>query len=173
MITAMYLQCHLLRVCWKRTKKDFVKKNIWGSTDKTKSKTQISKHQRKSAQKAMIILGKVKNNPIMIISENTWKGDGQKLGNKKQTQVKKADSTAISHNVVLRQNCDATMKHNKEHSRVLSYCYYGDENMGTWSRSSMLRFLEVQCTFVLVVTSCGISTALSYHRTYSSLIATL
>lgn len=32
--------------------------------------------------------------------------------------------------MVLRQNCDVTVKHNKEHNRILSYCDYGDQNMG-------------------------------------------
>ena len=51
---------------------------------------------------------------------------------KKQIQAcEKADSTTISHNMVPRQNCDATMKHtcNKEHSSISS-CEYDDQNMG-------------------------------------------
>ena len=85
---------------------------------------------------------------------------------KKQIQAReKADSTTISHNMVSRQNCDATMKHtcNKEHSSISS-CEYDDQNMGNLIKKFHAAVSRGRCTFVLVVTSCGISTVLSVHK---------
>ena len=47
---------------------------------------------------------------------------------KKQTQAKKSDSATIPQNIESRQNCDVTMKDNKEHNSILN-CDHNDQNM--------------------------------------------